>query len=218
MLAFLFVAHGHMIEISQRPINDTEKKILLDQIPSKARRIENATMAFIFILFIFLGPLLLMDKYWFDVPLRVELITLVPILTIAFCLTYMFDRKMHDSGFIKTDIEFGKVTVYHVKTDRVIEREDPEDFGPSYYFDLGQDGRFKTLFLFGQYLMQFKKKTFPSSEFQVIKAKSGQVIDIIPSGEYLIKTLKPYSKDDFKKGRVPDDGDLLTLSIDEILE
>lgn len=95
------------------------------------------------------------------------------------------------------------VTVYNIKTDRVIKRRDPEDFGPSYYIDLGQDNECKTLFLFGQYLDDFEKKKFPSTEFQLIKGKGGQVIDLIPSGEYLkpVKTLKAYSKRDFKTGK-----------------
>ena len=209
-----------MIQITQRPINDSERKILLDKIPTKGQRVENATMSFLFILFVFLGPLLLIDKYWFDVPSNVELIVLFPILTIVTLLTYRMDKQMFDSKYIKSDIEFGTVTIYYIKTDKVIRRKDPEDFGPSYYFDLGHGSEFKTLFLFGQYLLDFKSKTFPSTEFQVIKANSGQVINIIPSGEYLkpIKTLKAYSKADFKKGEVPDDGQLLSISIDEIVE
>ena len=209
-----------MVEINQRSINDRERKLLLDQIPGKGKRIENGTMMFIFILFGFLVPLLLIDKYWFDVPSRVELITLIPILTVSLYLTYRINRRMYDSKVIKADIEWDIVTVYNVNANRVVKRKDPEDFGPSYYFDLAEDGQFKTLFLSGQYLMDIKKKTFPSSEFQVIKAKSGQVIDIIPSGEYLkpIKILKAFSKDDFKNGRVPDDGQLLTFSVDEIVE
>lgn len=35
-----------MIEISQRPINDTEKQILLDQVPGKGKRIENDNYSF----------------------------------------------------------------------------------------------------------------------------------------------------------------------------
>jgi len=214
------IAYGQMIQITQRPINDSEKKILLGQIPSRGERIEKATMAFIFILFVFLGPLLLIDRYWIDVSPRVELISLFPILTITTLLTYRLDKKMFDSKYIKADIEVGTVTVYNVTTDKVVKRKDPEDFGPSYYFDLGQGSEFKTLFLFGQYLMDFKRKTFPSTEFQVIKANSGQVIDVIPTGGYLkpVKTLKAYSKEDFKKGKVPDDGQLLSISIDEIVE
>ncbi len=209
-----------MIEITERQIRDSEKKILLDRIPSKDKRTENAVMGFIVIFGIFLAPLLLIDKYWFDVPSKVELISLIPILTIAAYLTYRLDKKGFDSKYIKADIEAGMVTVYNIKTDRVIKRRDPEDFGPSYYIDLGQNNEYKTLFLFGQYLDDFEKKKFPSTEFQLIKGKGGQVIDLIPSGEYLkpVKTLKAYSKQDFKDGKVPDDGQLLTVSIDEISE
>jgi hypothetical protein len=74
-----------------------------------------------------------------------------------------------------------------------------KDFGPSYYFDLGQGSEFKTLFLFGQYLMDFKRKTFPSTEFQVIKANSGQVIDVIPTGGYL-KPVKTDIESIFERG------------------
>ena len=209
-----------MIEITERQISDSEKKILLDRIPSKDKRTENAVMGFIVIFGIFLAPLLFIDKYWFDVSSNVEFISLIPILTIAAYLTYRLDKKRFDSKYIKADIEAGMVTVYNVKTDRVIKRRDPEDFGPSYYIDLGQNIEYKTLFLFGQYLDDLKKKKFPSTEFQLVKGKGGQVIDLIPSGEYLkpVKTLTAYSKQDFKDGKVPDDGQLLTVSIDEISE
>lgn len=82
-----------MIEITERQIRDSEKKI----IPRKDKRTENAVMGFIVILGIFLAPLLLIDKYWFDVPSNVELILLLPILTIAAYLTYRLDKKGFDS-------------------------------------------------------------------------------------------------------------------------
>ena len=145
---------------------------------------------------------------------------LVPILTLTVYLTYRLDKNGFDSNDLKADINAGMVTVYNIKTDRVIKRRDPEDFGPSYYVDLGPNYEFKTLFLFGQYLYEFKKKEFPSTEFQLIKGNSGQVIDLIPSGEYLkpMRTLKGFSKQAFKDGIVPGDGQLLTVSIEEIGE
>jgi len=209
-----------MIQITERQISDSEIKILLDRIPSNNKRTENAVMGFIVILGIFLVPLLLIDKFWLDIPSSVELISLIPILTIAAYMTYRLDKKGFDSKYIKEDIEAGIVTVYNIKTERIVKRKDLEDFGPSYYIDLGSNNEYKTLFLFGQYLDDFKKKKFPSTEFQLIKGKGGQVIDLVPSGEYLkpVKTLKAYSKQDFKDGKVPDDGQLLTVSIDEISE
>jgi len=207
-----------MIEVTERQISDLEKKILLDRIPSQEKRAESAVMGFIVVLGIFLAPLLLIDKYWFDVPSNVQSISLIPIVAIAAYLAYRLDKMGFDSKYITSDIEAGVVTVYNVKTNRVVKRKDPEDFGPSYYIDLGQNNEYKTLFLFGQYLDDFGKRKFPSTEFQLIKGKGGQVIDLVPSGEFLkpVKTLKAYSKQDFKAGKVPDDGQLLTVSIDEI--
>jgi hypothetical protein len=209
-----------MIEITERPFNDTERKILLDQIPTTGERTENGVMAFIFILFIFLGPLLLIDKYWFDVPPNIELIVILPILAIVTFLTYIFDKKMFDYKYTKSDIESGIVTTYKVKTNRVIKRKDPEDFGPHYYIDLDSEGEYKTLFIWGQYLMEFKRKTFPCTEFELVKTKQGQVIKLIPGGQYLKpeRTLKAYAMKDYRAGKVPDDGQLLKVSLDEIVE
>lgn len=209
-----------MIEITERPILEAEKEILRQRIPDKDKRAENALMAFIIIAGILLLPLLAIDKYIVDVPSTIQLITLVPIICVAAYLAYRLDKTGNDSPYLKTDIEAGVVTVYHVKTDKVIKREDPEDFGLSYYFDLGPTSEYKTLFLFGQYLEDdLDEHVFPCTEFQLIKGKSGQVIDLIPSGVYLkpFKTLEAYSKKDFKEGKVPDDGQLLTVSIDDIL-
>ena len=52
-----------MIEITQRPIGDSEKKILLERIPRVDKRIENLVIGFIVILGILLVLLVLIDKY-----------------------------------------------------------------------------------------------------------------------------------------------------------
>ncbi len=130
------IALGQMIEVTERQISDLEKKILLDRIPSQEKRAESAVMGFIVVLGIFLAPLLLIDKYWFDVPSNVQSISLIPIVAIAAYLAYRLDKMGFDSKYITSDIEAGVVTVYNVKTNRVVKRKDPEDFGPSYYIDL----------------------------------------------------------------------------------
>ncbi len=209
-----------MIEITERQILEAEKKILLQRMPDRDKRAENAIMAFIIAAAILVLPLIAIDKYIVDVSSTIQLISLVPIISLAAYLAYRLDKTGNDSTYLKTDLAAGVVTIYHVKTDRVIKREDPEDFGPCYYFDLGQTSEHKTLFLFGQYLEDdLDENVFPCTEFQLIKGKSGQVIDLIPSGVYLkpFMTLEAYSKEDFKEGKVPDDGQLLTVSIDDIL-
>jgi hypothetical protein len=62
---------------------------------------------------------------------------------IAAYLAYRLDKMGFDSKYITSDIEAGVVTVYNVKTNRVVKRKDPEDFGPSYYIDLGQNNEYK---------------------------------------------------------------------------
>lgn len=207
-----------MIEITQRPLKESERIILIRQIPDKWKYIADDVLLFVVILFVLISPLLLFDKYWFDVPPVIELIVLVPLLVIAFVVTYRRTKKMHDSRTVKDDVEAGIVIGYHVKTNRVIKRKNSDDLGPCYYFDLGSDSQFKTLFLFGQYLMDYKKASFPCSEFQIVKSKSGLAIDIVTSGQPLkpVRRLSAFTQEDFISGKVYEDGQLLTIPIDEI--
>ncbi|MCA6408301.1 MAG: hypothetical protein IM574_08720 [Cytophagales bacterium] len=207
-----------MIEIIERPLTIDEKGTLEKQYGTFDQKAGKVVSIFFVAFVICLLPLLAIDKYLVDVPSNIELLAFIPMIIVSAFATYKI-YKFESDGFklAKEDLDSGTVTVYNIKTSRVFEREDPEDFGPHYYIDLGTDGDCKTLFIWGQYLMDF---TFPCTEFELVKTKRGLVIDLIPGGQYLKpeRTLKAYSMKDYKEGKVPDDGQLLKITLDEIVE
>jgi hypothetical protein len=211
-----------MIEIIQRPLTLDEKRTLQEQYGTFDQKAGKVVSIFFVAFFICLLPLLVIDKYFVDVPSNIELLAFIPLTIISAFITYKIYRFEHE-GFkmAKEDLDNGTATIYKIKTNRVFRRKDPEDFGPHYYIDLGNEGEYKTLFIWGQYLMDFKRKTFPCTDFELVKTKRGQVINLIPSGQYLKpeKVLKAFAMKDYRVlGRVPDDGQLLNVSMDEIVE
>ena len=211
-----------MIEIIERQLTLEEKKTLEKQYGTLKQRAGKAATIFFISFVVCLLPLLAVDKYVYDVPSSIELIALIPMTIISAFITYrIYKITSIELEAAKEALASGTVTVYRITTNRVFRRKDPEDFGPHYYIDLGNEGEYKTLFIWGQYLTDFKRKTFPCTEFELVKTKRGQVINLITSGKYLKpeKVLKPYSLKDYRElGRVPDDGQLLNLSMDEIAE
>jgi hypothetical protein len=210
-----------MIEITERQLTLEEKNTLEKQYGTFDQRAGKVVSIFFVAFVICLLPLLAIDKYFVDVPSNIELLAFIPMIIISAIATYkIYGYESIEFKHAKEALSSGTVTVYKVKTDRVFRRKDPEDFGPHFYIDLGKEGEYKTLFIWGQYLMDFKRKTFPCTEFELVKTKRGQVINLIPSGQYLKpeKVLKAFSMKDYRVLGVPDDGQLLNVSIDEIVE
>jgi hypothetical protein len=209
-----------MIEIIERPLTIDERRTLEKQYGTFDQKAGKVVSIFFVAFVICLLPLLAIDKYLVDVPSNIELLAFIPMTIISAFATYkIYKFESVEFKFAKEDLDNGTVTVYKVKTSRVFKRKDPEDFGPHYYIDLGTDSEYKTLFIWGQYLMDFKRKTFPCTEFELVKTKRGLVINLIPGGQYLKpeKTLKAYSMKDYRDGKVPDDGQLLKVCMDEIV-
>jgi hypothetical protein len=190
-----------MIEIIERLLTIDEKRTLEKQYGTFDQKAGKVVSIFFVAFVICLLPLLAIDKYLVDVPSNIELLAFIPMTIISAFATYkIYKFESVEFKFAKEALDKGTVTVYKIRTSRVFKRKDPEDFGPHYYIDLGSDGEYKTLFIWGQYLMDFKRKTFPCTEFELVKTKRGLVIDLIPGGEYLKpeKTLKAYSMKDYR--------------------
>ncbi len=210
-----------MIEIIERPLTLDEKRTLEKQYGTFDQRAGKVVTIFFVAFMICLLPFVAIDKYLVDVPSNIELLAFIPMTLIsAFATFKIYKYESVEFKLAKEALENGTATVYKIKTSRIFRRKDPEDFGPHYYIDLGTDGQYKTLFIWGQYLMDFKRKTFPCTEFELVKTKQGLVTDLIPGGQYLKpeRTLRAYSMKDYRDGKVPDDGQLLKVSIDEIVE
>jgi hypothetical protein len=210
-----------MIEITERQLTFEEKKILEEQYGTFDKRAGRVATIFFFSFAVCLLPLLAIDKYLYDVPSNIELIAFIPMIITSALVTYkIYGFESIESKGAKADLEHGTAIVYKIKTNRVYRRKDLEDFGPHFYIDLGNNSEHKTLFICGQYLMDFKRKAFPCTEFELVKTKRGQVINLVPGGQYLKpeKVFKAYSMKDYRAGLVPDDGQLLKISMDEIGE
>lgn len=211
-----------MITKTTRSYSESEKKQLLQQLPSLYQRIEEYTMLFILIMIVFLLPFLLLDKL-FKFSSNVQLITCIVIITLT-ALVIERIKKKYGGGFSnRKDIDklkSGLAEVIHVKTSRAIKREDPDDFGVAFYIDVTDEGTRKCLYLWGQYLDDLEgDNLFPNTEFIVTrKFDNKETIDIKLSGQPFKpeKTLPAFSKDDWKSGKVPADGDLLNTSIDDV--
>lgn len=180
--------------------------------------IESSVLAYIFIMSVLLLPLLYIDKYY-PIPSWIQGITSIVILIIAFFITRyilwsapFFGRHPNEKSLSKVEAE-----VLYVKTARAIMREDPEDFGPAFYFDIREaDSPPKVLFLWGQYLYE---ESFPNTEFEIIRrSDTKELINLISHGDYFEpeRTLPPFSDKIFSEGTYPEDGTILDMSLDAI--
>jgi hypothetical protein len=208
-----------MIETHLRPINSFERRQLLSRQASSWKKFERIAMKFIIVLLVFLAPLLIADSL-LEIPPQKELATLIVLLLGAVAVTFRWQKKdpevIYETHSKKMSYT-GQVEVVRCKTTRAVKREDPEDFGVAFYIDTG-DGR--TLFLQGQYLDILEdEKQFPNTEFELYRLEETQeILDFKVSGKYFApeKTLAAFTKEDYKKGIVPEDGNILETSIDKI--
>lgn len=165
---------------------------------------------------VFLIPFLIIDKF-FPVPSQTERIIVMVLPLIAVMVTIYWTKRDPVIAFEKHSSKTSEIEIIHCTTKRAIKREDPEDFGVSFYLDT-EDGR--TLFLQGQYLdMLESDKQFPNSEFELVRTKSTkEFIDFKIKGNFFEpeKILKAFSKDDYEKGIVPEAGEILEIEFDKI--
>lgn len=180
--------------------------------------IESSVLAYIFITSVLLLPLLYIDKHY-PVPSWIQGITSIVILIIAFFITYRIFWNAPFFWYYPNEKSLAKVEaeILYVKTTRAIMREDPEDFGPAFYFDIREaDSQPKVLFLWGQYLYE---ESFPNTEFEIIRrSDTKQLINLITHGDYFEpeRTLPPFSDEIFSQGTYPEDGTILDKNLDTI--
>jgi hypothetical protein len=206
-----------VIRITVRPLTDDEAKLLNERKPSLYKVVEEYALLFIGIYVVLLIPLLLTDHF---IPISSDLQFIVCIV-LFFLTAFIVHRisKKYSSSNNKA-FESKKVAeVLHVKTNRAIEREDIEDFGSAFYFEVEDEGKRKTLFLWGQYLDDVAENRFPNSEFELIrKADTKEFINLKLLGNYFKpeKTLPAFDKELWKSGRTHEDGQIVNTPIDEI--
>ena len=204
-----------MIKIYHRDTNQQEFQELAARQPSTWTKIERFSMKLIATTMVLLIPFLIIDKF-FPVPSQTEGIIVIVLLLISITVTIYWTRKDPEIAFEKQSKETNEIEIIHCNTSRAIKREDPEDFGVSFYLDT-EDGR--TLFLQGQYLDMLEYEQFPNTEFELIRTKNTkELIDFKVKGRYFEpeRTLEPFTKDDYKKGIVPEDGAILDIEFEKI--
>ena len=119
-------------------------------------------------------------------------------------------EKLEKSGLLVTDVFQAK---------RAFQLEEFEDEGSHYFVEL-EDGA--VLYLNGQYLYDYEpidddaqnnqSRKFPCTDFSVRKHKSeGYVVDIVCRGSVIEPDghAPSFAKSDFKKGNIPEDGEVI---------
>ena len=208
-----------MITISTRPFTDGEKKILLQQMSSVSGSVENAIFVFMGLTLVGLLPLLILNRF-ISIPSKIQLILCISVVFISARYAYLkywkpnVDFNAREKRQHQLDSTYAEV--WHIRTTRALEREDIEDFGPSYYLEVNDKESLKTLFLWGQYLYD---RPFPNTEFELVKiSDTGETIDLTTLGIYFPpeKVLPPFDLERLKQGHCPNDGELLDQKLDDI--
>ncbi len=205
----------------ERPYTSDEIVLLKSRKYSLWEHFEHFGLKMVGITLVLLAPLLAYDKFVEEVSSNTQLYYSIPVLLIAVSLVLFW---MHKNGelahnrIIKMEIKQGKAQVTKIKTDHVVKRKDPEDFGPGYYIKINEG---QTLYLQGQYLYEFLYRgKFPNSHFELVSTSmNDKLLDIAIRGRSLKpkRTLKAFSKEQYQKGEAHSNGDLLDIPIDEIV-
>jgi hypothetical protein len=159
---------------------------------------------------------------------NIHIIYFVFITFLAFVLTFWLNYQLEGSFSNSKridEIRKMQVEVVTIQTSRAIKREDPEDFGVAYYIAVFHNNQHKTLFLWGQYLDELEtEQLFPNTTFTFVRplhsSTSDEFIDFKVVGNYFEpeRILPAFTRDVFKGGAYPMNGQLLDRAIDEINE
>lgn len=205
-----------MLKITKRKLTPKEIAIVKKWKLSFWAKLEQVSMLFVGITFVFLCPFLLYDKY-FPVPSEIQLFIAIPLLILAIIATYWAYKKLNEVVYMeKQPLSEVMAEVFEVETTRAIERKDPEDFGPAYYLEVLYNGQPKTLFLWGQYLYDV---ALPNTAFEIIRrADNKAIIDIQIKGKYFEpeKILPAFDKKIWKSEDHEIDGEVLDIHLDDI--
>ena len=202
-----------MLSIKKRRISKEEFLQLQSQEPRFWDNFERFTLLLIVSTFLLLMPFLWYDKRY-PVPPSTELLILIPLLILAVFIVLFLHRwiaKVEGPSYSASPNL--SVEEWHIKSKRVIHREDIEDFGPAYYFQVMHEGKEQWLFLWGQYFYDYDEKyDFPNTAFTIVRRADNQsVLGIKVHGEALAieKSLPPFPKKAWRAGKTEEDGDLL---------
>ena len=178
---------------------------------------ENFILSLVFII----GILLILGNYihgYLKWNKDAELYMVISIVIIAFIINLKFHfSTLKDFPFPpKIPIEDIKAEITIIQSRKAVEREDPEDFGPGFYFEIKDGVKLKSIFLCGQYLYS---ATIPNTHIEVTRrSDTKEILDIKTKGTYFSpeKVLPPFSDEEWNSENYHEDGDILNLTLDEI--
>lgn len=211
-----------MIEKYYRHYNSNEIILLRSRKYSYWDHFEHFGMKWIFTSLFLIVPFLLYEKFVQEVPPEVELPVMIVIEVIAISIVIYLMYKMGEIGWnakVENEIKNGKAEVLKIETNRVIKRKETYDLGSGFYIEVKDN---ETLFLQGQFYdeLQYSRK-FPNTKFELVKTTFilNELLAINSFGKYLKpeKKIAAFTKEQFNNEEVHYDGDLLNISIDEIL-
>lgn len=204
------------MEITYRKMTFEEINQLKRQLITSWGFIEKIGIKWIGLTFVTILPLLIFEK---NVSSKNQLIIVIIEQLVVVLAIIFWNKKDPEILFNKTlkkEIYYADAEVVNIKSYRVFKRKEFEDFGTGYYFDLGR----KTIYLQGQHLdLLNHSRKFPNSDFEIIRTKREKIlIDYKTKGDYLKpeKTLKSFTKEQYKSGDFHNDGQIIVLNIEEI--
>ncbi|MBO9658347.1 MAG: hypothetical protein J7527_05935, partial [Chitinophagaceae bacterium] len=212
---------NQMLSLSTRPFTEREKDSLRKDLPSVYKKVERFVTAIVF------GGIIsapafsgLTEYHKVTLAAKWYLGITISLVIIAIAWWWAIWKTGVSAKAILNEIENGTAEAFYVKPLRVVERKDPEDFGPAYYFDVEYKGERKTLFLWGQYFYFTEEEQFPSSEFEYVRKSSDKdfiALNVLGSKIVPELELPPFAKEIWDKGYYHEDGQILDESIDEII-
>lgn len=209
------------MRITERTYSTEEIKLLKSRKYSLWQHFENFGLKWIIVIFIFLLPFLVYDKFVDKVSSETQLVILIPILIVSILIVIYWMNIKGEIVWnkkVENEIKNGKAQVLRIVTDTVIRRDETYDLGFGFYIKISEN---ETLYLQGQYfdeLRYFQK--FPNTDFEIVRTNLNFNDSIVINcfGKYLKpkKKLKAFTKEQFEQNKVHYNGDLLNIPIDEI--
>lgn len=206
-----------MITFTTRPITAEEKRQVSIKSDGTYKSIEHFAVTFIWIVLALDIPFLAYNHFK-PVASNIQAIYSIISVGIALFLTIVITKRRSSTRRRHNNAIPNQVEVIKVKTTRAVKREDVEDFGIAFYIDVTDEGRQKTLFLWGQYLDVLE---FPNTEFEIVRLVNAQeFMEFKLSGHYFKeeRMLPAFDKQIWQSGTYPMNGQLLDITIDAILE
>lgn len=207
-----------MIKTITRTLTPKEKKeIRQSKLSDMWWNFENFTTSFIIIAMV-LFTIFSYIKVYFKLIGNVELLFVIFTVVSSLILNLVFHYYLLKDFPLakKTPIKDIKAEVTIIQSKRAIEREDPEDFGPSFYLEIKEGITTKTIFLWGQYLYCAK---VPNTYIEITRRNdTKEILDIKTKGIYFPpeKTIPSFSDADWIADTFHKDGEIINLSLEEI--